>query len=108
MKLIADAAAEPAVTTPDGAERRVLSYGAGLMLVEFRFEAGKASWEHSHPHEQITNLIEGEFEMVIEGEKRLLKPGEVAVIPSHVRHAGKAVTDCRIIDVFHPVRQEYR
>lgn len=88
--------------------RAVFVHSEQITVAYWTIAAGAALPEHSHPHEQISNLIEGEFEMVIEGERRLLKPGEVAVIPSHVRHAGKAVTACRIIDVFHPVRQEYR
>ncbi|NOY99054.1 MAG: cupin domain-containing protein, partial [Chloroflexi bacterium] len=37
-----------------------------------------------------------------------LEPGAVAVIPPDVPHAGRAVTDCRIIDVFYPTREEYK
>jgi quercetin dioxygenase-like cupin family protein len=64
--------------------------------------------EHSHPHEQVANLIEGTFEMVIGGEKKKILPGEVAIIPSDVVHKGKAITKCRIIDIFHPIREDYR
>ena len=88
--------------------RAVFVHSEQMTVAYWTIAAGAALAEHSHPHEQIANLIKGEFEMVIDGERRLLKPGDVAVIPSNVRHAGKAVTDCRIIDVFHPVRQEYR
>ena len=49
MKTIADANKEPFVVTPDGAQRRVLSYGDKLMLVQYTFEAGVTSWLHSHP-----------------------------------------------------------
>lgn len=88
--------------------RAVFVHSEQMTVAYWTITAGAALPEHSHPHEQISTLIEGEFEMVIAGERRLLRPGEVAVIPSNVRHAGKAVTACRIIDVFHPVRQEYR
>jgi hypothetical protein len=29
-------------------------------------------------------------------------------VPPNVTHSGHAVTECRIIDVFHPVRDDYR
>ncbi|QTA89733.1 cupin domain-containing protein [Desulfonema magnum] len=62
---------------------------------------------HSHLHEQVVNIIEGEFELTIDGEVRILKGGEVAVIPPHVTHSGRSVTDCSIIDVFYPIREDY-
>ncbi len=64
--------------------------------------------EHSHPHEQVANLIAGEFELTVDGVPHLLKPGMVFVIPGNVRHTGKALTDCQIIDVFYPTREDYR
>jgi quercetin dioxygenase-like cupin family protein len=71
-------------------------------------EAGADLPEHSHPHEQVSNVLEGTFELTIAGETRRLGPGTIAVIPSNVDHAGTAITDCRILDVFHPVREDYK
>ena len=62
---------------------------------------------HSHHHEQIVNMIEGDFELTVAGEPQILKPGMVVVIPSNVGHSGKALTDCKIIDVFSPRRDDY-
>ena len=64
--------------------------------------------EHAHPHEQVTTLVEGMFELTIGGETRLLRPRAVAVIPGDVKHSGRAITPCRIIDVFYPVREDYK
>ena len=36
-----------------------------------------------------------------------MSPGDVAIIPSNIRHAGYAETDCQIIDVFYPIREDY-
>ncbi|MCP4345316.1 MAG: cupin domain-containing protein [Desulfobacterales bacterium] len=63
---------------------------------------------HSHHHEQVVNMLEGEFELTVDGEKKVLRPGDVVVIPSNATHSGKSVTDCRILDVFCPVREDYR
>ena len=70
--------------------------------------AGAELPEHAHVHEQTSQVIEGEFEMVIGGKTVLLKPGSVVVIPSNVPHSGSALTDCKIHDVFCPVREDYR
>jgi quercetin dioxygenase-like cupin family protein len=57
MKIIAQASQEQSITTPEGGERRVLSYGGGMMLVQFSFDAGVTAAMHSHPHEQIGHGI---------------------------------------------------
>jgi quercetin dioxygenase-like cupin family protein len=85
-----------------------LVHTEGMTFVEWHVSAGALLPEHSHPHEQVTAVQEGEFEMTIDGRKNQLTPGLVAVIPSNVLHSGRAVTDCTIIDVFHPVREDYR
>ena len=71
-------------------------------------DPGAALPEHSHPHEQIANVLEWEFELTVGGQAKVLKPGQVAVIPSGVPHSGKAITACRLLDVFQPVREDYR
>ena len=71
-------------------------------------KAGSASAEHSHPQEQVAMLTEGEFELTIEGTPVRFGPGSVIVIPSNVRHSGLAITDCKLMDVFTPVREDFR
>jgi quercetin dioxygenase-like cupin family protein len=69
---------------------------------------GSPAPEHSHPHEQVMSLVEGEFEFTVGSRTELLRAGAVVVIPSDARHSGRAVTACRIIDAFHPVREDLR
>ena len=63
---------------------------------------------HSHPHEQWTYILEGEMEFTLNGEMQLLLPGMGAFIASNVLHGAYAVTACKVIDVFTPVREDYR
>ena len=63
---------------------------------------------HQHPHEQSGMVLEGEFEMTIDGETVQLVPGKMITIPGDVPHSGLAITACRIMDIFHPAREEYR
>jgi quercetin dioxygenase-like cupin family protein len=79
-----------------------------MSLAYLTIEAGAPLPEHTHPHEQVTNVIEGQLELTIAGETSVLTPGKVAVIPPNTPHSGRALTPCRAIDVFHPVREEYR
>ena len=64
--------------------------------------------EHDHHHEQVLHLLEGEFELTVAGSTMQLTAGDTVVLDSHVPHAGRAITDCKIIDVFHPCRDDYR
>lgn len=97
----------PAQTLFDGYHVKFLH--SEQMTVSFiEIEADKPFPEHSHPHEQITNILEGEFEMTIGGETCILKAGESAVIPPNVLHSGRTLTACRVIDVFSPVREDYK
>jgi quercetin dioxygenase-like cupin family protein len=63
---------------------------------------------HHHVHEQITYILEGELEMEIGAEKMVLKRGNFYVIPSNTPHSATALTDCIAIDVFSPVREDYK
>ena len=63
---------------------------------------------HAHVHEQITYLIEGNLEMMVDGKEYSLHAGNCLIIPSSAVHSAYAKKDSKIIDVFNPVREEYR
>jgi len=79
-----------------------------MTLAYWNIDAGSSLPEHAHSHEQFVNLIEGNFEFTLNGETRVLQAGSVVVIPSNITHSGKAISHCKIIDVFYPVREDYR
>ena len=79
-----------------------------LTVAHFRIERGSTLPEHHHVHEQVTNVVRGELEMTVDGETRVCKAGDVVVIPSEVPHSARALSDCRVIDVFQPARNDYR
>ena len=83
-------------------------HSENMTFAYWNIDAGAALPDHKHPHEQVVNIIEGELELTLAGKTELIRPGTVVVIPPGVPHAGKARTDCRVIDVFHPVREDYR
>ena len=83
-------------------------HGEHMTLAYWRVGAGAVLPAHSHPHEQVSSVIEGEFELTIDGEAKTLGPGWVGVIAPNARHSGRAITDCRVVDAFYPVREDYR
>jgi quercetin dioxygenase-like cupin family protein len=96
------------VRTPDGAERRVLSYGGSLMLVQFNFDAGVTSWSHSHPNEQVGYVVSGEIDFVTEGQAPTrLRAGGSYYVPPNVKHNIVTHAATVLIDAFTPVRQDF-
>jgi quercetin dioxygenase-like cupin family protein len=83
-------------------------HSENMTLVYWNIQAGSSFLEHSHPHEQVTNVTNGKFELTIDGKTQILEPSSVAFIPSNMKHAGKALTDCQIIDIFFPIREDYQ
>jgi quercetin dioxygenase-like cupin family protein len=75
-------------------------------LVEL--EKGSVVPMHSHIHEQITFILEGQLDMVIAGQDYSLTAGTYHIIHSNVPHSAVAITDCRVIDTFSPVREDYK
>ena len=63
---------------------------------------------HSHPHEQITFILEGQLDMNIDGKDYSLTPGAYHIIHSNIPHSAVAVADCKLIDTFSPVREDYK
>ena len=81
---------------------------ANMTFAYWRIEEGASLPNHSHPHEQVANIIEGKMEFNLNGEIQIISPGDIVTIPPNVLHSGKAITECRIIDVFHPAREDYQ
>lgn len=79
-----------------------------MTLAYWDIDEGASIEVHSHPHEQVVNMLEGSFELVLDEKSNILNAGEVLVIPSNAQHGGRALTKCRILDVFQPVRDDYR
>jgi quercetin dioxygenase-like cupin family protein len=79
-----------------------------VTLVFWEAKAGSKFPEHAHPHEQISTTQQGKFQLTINGETKILEEGVSAVIPSNIKHSGIALTDCKLLDVFYPIREDYK
>lgn len=85
------------------------AYGERLMMSFVHFQPNSLVPEHSHPHEQMGMVTKGRFELVIAGESRIVKEGEVYLIPSNVKHSAKGLDRAAIaLDIFNPPREEYK
>ena len=83
------------------------SYLRDNNIYSLEVKKGSSIPEHNHVHEQILFVQSGKFELALEGEKITVKKNELVVIPSNKNHSGIALSDCKLIDVFTPKREEY-
>ena len=79
-----------------------------MTVAHVHLDKGAILAEHKHMNEQIVNVIAGELELTVKGEAHILSRGKVMVLPSNVPHSGRALTDVDVIDVFYPIREDFR
>ena len=84
------------------------AHGESMTMGLVEIKAGSNLPQHQHVHEQITYILEGQLDMMIGDKFCPLTAGMFYVIPSNTPHGATAVTDCKVIDVFNPVREDYK
>jgi quercetin dioxygenase-like cupin family protein len=84
------------------------AHGDSMTLGYVELKTGSSVPMHQHIQEQITYIIEGELDMMIGGKACLLSSGMYYVIPANTPHSAIAKTDCKVIDAFCPVREDYK
>ena len=83
--------------------------GDQAMVNLIYMEPGAVVPLHSHPHEQLGYVVEGEIVFTVEGEEHVLQPGDAYTLPGGMEHGASAgPAGCRVLDIFHPIREDYR
>ena len=84
-------------------------WGENTLLSIGKLDACSEVPHHTHPHKQARMMVEGELEMMVAGESKLLKPGGVDIIAGSVENlALSASSSARALDIFSSVRQEFK
>ncbi|MGH2830144.1 MAG: cupin domain-containing protein [Actinomycetota bacterium] len=97
----------PLAIAPGLAVRPV--FGRNMTLSFVWLDPHSAAPVHEHAEEQMGTIIDGSLEFELCGEKRLLRRGDVYVVPPFVSHG--AVTGdepCLCLDAFSPPREALR
>ena len=90
-----------------GIKRKVLAYHENLMVVEVHFEEGAIGAVHTHPHEQITYILDGEFEFNIGGDKKIVTTGDTTFKEANIPHGAICLKAGRLLDIFTPYREDF-
>ena len=91
----------------EGMTRQVLGYDGQIMMVKVKFEKGAIGYEHEHYHSQVSYVASGKFEVIINGEKKILGPGDAFYAEPDTRHGTVCLEEGMLIDVFSPMRQDF-
>ena len=92
----------------EGVSRKAFT-GEGATVATNYFKPGHTPMPHSHIHEQIALILEGEAEFHVGDKVVKLSEGGFVVIPPNVEHYLQVVGDKDVVnlDVFTPKRPEY-
>lgn len=80
----------------DGIARQTV-HAAHQTLVRYIYQPGSIFPVHSHPEEQITIVLRGAIDFVVDGVPLTLHSGGVAIIPPFVPH-GASVSGAEAVE----------
>ena len=83
--------------------------GAELQVIRAEIEPGTDFGLHTHHQEQIICVLAGQLEFTVDGETRIVGPGQVIHAPPGVEHGGRAVSEEPVITIeaFSPPRVNF-
>ena len=86
---------------------RQMIFGESAMLARIVLSRGAIVPRHSHVNEQITWIVSGALKLIFDDGERILRDGEMLLIPANVPHAAEALEDTVDFDVFAPPREDW-
>jgi len=80
--------------------------GTRLLVNFVRYQPHSVAPLHAHEEEQVTFVLEGEFEFDLDGDVRMMHAGMAVLVPPHVPHGARTLdSTCFEVDVFSPPRR---
>ena len=99
--------AEQFLVRKRGQRRKIRAYNENAMLVEVGFDTGAVGAAHSHPHTQISYVLDGEFTYTVEGVTRSMKKGDSIAVEGGKVHGCACVKAGTLLDIFTPMREDF-
>ena len=83
--------------TEQGIASRVLAKTSGGNLTLFAFDKEQGLSEHSAPFDAIVMVIEGQLNLIIDGETVKAEPGTIVKMPANIPHAVEAPIPAKML-----------
>jgi quercetin dioxygenase-like cupin family protein len=80
-----------------GVVSRTLVKKNGGTVTVFAFDQGQALSEHTAPFDAIVQVLDGDVELVIGGNKVSAKAGQTVLMPAGIPHAVNATTKFKMV-----------
>jgi quercetin dioxygenase-like cupin family protein len=97
----------PAQEVLPGVKLRSMSMD-NLTMTFVEYAAGSSVPAHHHRHEQITYVLEGQLEVTVDGDCRVVKAGEGVRIGPNIEHSSRPVHGCAsAVDAWTPVLKQF-
>ena len=90
-----------------GVSRKILAQDKDMMAVEVHFEKGAVGAVHTHPHVQISYVLEGKFEANMNGEKTVISVGDTYYTDPNLPHGVVCLEKGVLLDIFTPRRDDF-
>ncbi|MBE6539087.1 MAG: cupin domain-containing protein [Ruminococcaceae bacterium] len=90
-----------------GVTRRILAHGKDMMAVEVTFDEGAVGAMHTHPHTQISYVLDGEFLATIGNETKKICKGDTYYTLPDVPHGVVCIKKGTLLDIFTPEREDF-
>lgn len=105
--LITDWNSIPVEKISEGIERQMV-IGQNLMICRLKFDPFVVTPAHSHPHEQLTLVMQGKVKFILGDEERIMSAGNVLHFPSNHWHGATMLDEeVVLIDIFSPIREDF-
>jgi len=86
---------------------RKMIHGEHITVARISLRKGAVVPTHRHPNEQVSMVERGALRFVLLGEERILRAGDVLVIPPDTPHMVEALEDSLAVDLFSPPREDW-
>ena len=81
--------------------------GTKTMLARLVLKKGAHVPRHQHPNEQVSHVVAGALDFLLDEKRVTVRAGEILCIPPHVPHEVIALEDSVALDIFTPPRQDW-
>lgn len=89
-----------------GVKRRLVALGQNMMAVKVHFVQGAVGALHSHPHEQLTQVLSGRFRFQLGTTFVEVVQGDTLCINGGLEHGTVALEAGELLDIFSPPRED--